>query len=373
MKKIAVLGAGMVGRAMAIDLAKDYDVVSVDLDTEALSRMRRDHGIATRQADLSDPQQVKKTVAGMDLVVGAVPGFLGFRVLEAVIEAGVHAVDISFFNENPFDLDELARTNGVTAVMDIGVAPGMDNIILGYHLERMEVNRFECLVGGLPRERRWPYEYKAPFSPIDVLEEYTRPARIVVGGQVVVKPALSEIEPLDFEGVGTLEAFNSDGLRSLVQTCSKVPNMIERTLRYPGHATLMRALRETGFFSKEPIEIRGQSIRPLDLSARLLFPMWKLGEQEEEFTVMRVTVEGPARAYTYDLLDRYDAATQTSSMARTTGYTATGAARLVLEGRYKHAGISPPEYLGKSEENFRFLLAHLAARGVHYRVRETKA
>jgi len=373
MKKIAVLGAGMVGRAMAIDLAKDYDVVSVDLDTEALSRLRRDHGIATRQADLSDPQQVMKTVAGMDLVVGAVPGFLGYRVLEAVIEAGVNAVDISFFNENPFDLDELARTKGVTAVMDIGVAPGMDNIILGYHLERMEVSHFECLVGGLPRERRWPYEYKAPFSPIDVLEEYTRPARIVAGGQVVVKPALSEVEAIDFEGVGTLEAFNSDGLRSLVHTCAKVPNMVERTLRYPGHAALMRVLRETGFFSKEPMEIRGQTIRPLDLSARLLFPMWKLGDQEEEFTVMRVSVQGPKHSFTYDLLDRYDAATKTSSMARTTGYTATGAARLVLEGRYKHPGISPPEYLGKSEECFRFMVSHLAERGVLYRVSETKA
>jgi saccharopine dehydrogenase-like NADP-dependent oxidoreductase len=109
----------------------------------------------------------------------------------------------------------------------------------------------------------------------------------------------------------------------------------------------------------------------LDLSARLLFPMWKLGEQEDEFTVMRVTVEGPARAYTYDLLDRYDPLTQTSSMARTTGYTATGAARLVLEGGYKHAGISPPEYLGKSADCFQYMLRHLADRGVHYRVSET--
>lgn len=366
MKKIAVLGAGMVGRAMAVDLSKDYDVVSVDLDTEALSRIRRDHGLATRQADLSDPQQVMKTVAGFDLVVGAVPGFLGYRVLEAVIEAGVNAVDISFFDQNPFDLDELARTKGVTAVMDIGVAPGMDNIFLGYHLERSAVRRFECLVGGLPRERRWPYEYKAPFSPIDVLEEYTRPARIFQDGQVVVKPALSEVERMDFDGVGTLEAFNSDGLRSLIHTCSKVPNMIERTLRYPGHAELMRILRDTGFFSKELVEVRGQSIRPLDLTASLLFPMWKLGEEEDEFTVMRVVLEYEKQRITYNLLDRYDAATRTSSMARTTGYTATGAARMVLEGHYRHPGISPPEYLGRKEENFQFMLQHLKERNVVY-------
>ncbi len=372
MKKIAVLGAGMVGRAMAVDLARDYEVVSVDLDTEALSRVRRNHGLATKQADLSDPQQVIKTISGCDLVVGAVPGFLGYRVLEAVIEAGINAVDISFFNEDPFGLDELARTRGVTAVMDMGVAPGMDNVILGYYLERTPVQRFECLVGGLPLERRWPYEYKAPFSPIDVLEEYTRPARIVIDGQIRVKPALSEVEYLNFDGVGTLEAFNSDGLRTLVQTCSKVPNMIERTLRYPGHAALMRILRETGFFNKEPIDVRGQSVRPLDLTAKLLFPMWKPDENEEEFTVMRVVIEDHAKRFTYDLLDRYDKQSATSSMARTTGFTATGAARLVLEGHYSHPGISPPEYLGRKEEHFRFLFRHLEERNVFYRLSEER-
>lgn len=373
MKKIAVLGAGMVGRAIAADLAKDYSVVSVDLDTEALSRVRQQYGLQTRQADLSDPKQVIRIVEGFDLAIGAVPGFLGYAVLEAIIEAGVNAVDISFFDRDPFELDELARTRGVTAVMDVGVAPGMDNVLLGYHLARERVKRFECLVGGLPRERRWPYAYKAPFSPIDVLEEYTRPARIVKGGQVVTKPALSEIERLDFDGIGTLEAFNSDGLRTLIKTCSAVPDMIERTLRYPGHAELMLVLRETGFFSKEPVDVRGQMIRPLDLTSRLLFPMWKLGETEEEFTVMRVIVECDSRKITYDMLDRYDPETRTSSMARTTGYTATGAARLVIEGEYRHAGISPPEFLGRKEEHVQFLLQHLAERNIHYRKTEVKS
>jgi lysine 6-dehydrogenase len=370
-KRVVVLGAGMVGRAMAAELARDYSVTAVDLDTEALDRLRRDHGINTRQADLSDPRQVAQTVSGFDLAVGAVPGFMGYRVLESVLEAGVSAVDISFFPEDPFGLDETARTRGLTAVVDMGVAPGMDNLILGYHLEHMHVEHFECLVGGLPRERRWPYEYKAPFSPIDVLEEYTRPARLVEHGQVVERPALSGVELLDFPGIGTLEAFNSDGLRTLLRTCSRVPHMAERTLRYPGHAALMRVLRETGFFSKDPVEVRGQSVRPIDLTSRLLFPHWKAGPGEEEFTVMRVTVEGEGRRFRYHLLDRTDTATGTSSMARTTGYAATGAARLVLEGQYRSPGVSAPEHLGRNQAHFDFLMDHMRGHNIHYVVEES--
>ena len=364
----------MVGRAMAIDLAAEehLQVTSADRDAAALARLEP-FGIQTVEADLSDPAVITDLVKDCDLVIGAVPGFMGFAMTRAVIEAGVNLVDISFYDEDPFELDALAKEKGVTVVMDIGVAPGMDNILLAHHAQTMNVQRFECLVGGLPQVRRWPYEYKAPFSPIDVLEEYTRPARIVVDGKTVVKPALSEPELLDFEGVGTLEAFNSDGLRSLVHTM-EIPNMIERTLRYPGHIEKMRMLRETGFFSKEPVNVGGVEIRPLDLTTKLLFPHWKLGDEEAEFTVMRIIIEGEeqgeAKTYIYDLLDRYDSTTKTSSMARTTGYTCTGAARLVMDGRYKHAGVSPPEFLGRDAGNVDFMLKHLKKRGVNYRKRE---
>ncbi|MFT7589348.1 MAG: lysine 6-dehydrogenase [Limisphaerales bacterium] len=367
-KSVIVLGAGMVGRAMAIDLAKDFKVSSADIDEAAL-KMVQANGVNPIKADLSDADAIRDLVQDYDLVVGAVPGFLGFQMMETVIDAGINIVDISFYDEDPFRLDALAKEKGVTAVMDAGVAPGMDNVLLGYHAERMKVNRFECLVGGLPKERHWPYEYKAPFSPIDVLEEYTRPARIVENGEMVVREALSEPELIQFPNIGTLEAFNSDGLRTLVKTMD-IPNMVERTLRYPGHIELMRVLRETGFFSKERINIHGSEIRPIDMTSQLLFPKWKLGENEKEFTVMRVTIEGEEngkpKTYFYDLLDRYDAVSNTSSMSRTTGFTCTGVARLIINGQYKHAGISPPEYIGKDENCFRTLLKHLEDRGVHY-------
>ncbi len=369
--KVVVLGAGMVGRAMAIDLAKDNEVLSADISASQLAVLEA-KGIATVQTNLSDAEKVKAIIADADLVVGAVPGYMGYETLRTVIEAGKNICDISFFDEDPFQLDALAKQQGVTAIMDVGVAPGMDNILLGYHKQRMQVENFICLVGGLPRERRWPFEYKAPFSPIDVLEEYTRPARYVRNGKEIVMPALSEPELMHFEGVGTLEAFNSDGLRSLIRTMPDIPNMIERTLRYPGHIELMRVLRETGFFRKDTVDVKGHSIRPIDLTAQLLFPMWKLGEEEEEITVMRIVIEGRengvAQCYTYDLLDRYDPVTKTSSMARTTGYTCTAAARLVLSGQYSEKGVFPPEFLGANEHNVHFILQQLQERGVHYRL-----
>jgi len=370
-KKVIVLGAGMVGRAMAIDMAKDYEVYSADINTDALHRLEK-HGVRTIHADLTSKELITSLIEDKDLVIGAVPGFMGFETLKTVIEAGKPASDISFFDEDPFLLDELAKSKGVTAVMDVGVAPGMDNIILGYHNRRMQVTDFICLVGGLPAARLWPYEYKAPFSPIDVIEEYTRPARFVQEGKVIVKEALTDPELIDFAGIGTLEAFNSDGLRSLIRTMPHIPNMIERTLRYPGHIALMKVLRETGFFSKDFIDVKGTHIRPIDLTAKLLFPKWKLGDEENEFTVMRVIVggveNGVAVTYTYDLLDRYDPQTKTSSMARTTGYTCTAAARLILEGAYTRKGISTPEFLGEEEAHFRFILDHLQSRHVEYRM-----
>lgn len=378
MKKIIVIGAGLVGSAIALDLAKQFDVTSADASLEALKKVSEksagSKNLRTVQADLSNKKTLTDLVKNFDLVVGALPGFLGFEALRTIIEAGKNCVDISFFPEDPFLLDDLAKKYGVTAVVDCGVAPGMGNIIFGYHHARMKVRRYVCLVGGLPQVREWPWEYKAVFSPIDVIEEYVRPARYVEGGRVVTREALSDPELIYFEGIGTLEAFNTDGLRSLIRTMPDVPDMIERTLRFPGCIEYLRVLREGGFFSYEEIEVRGQKIRPIDLTAKLLFPKWKLKPGEGDFTVMRVSIEGEEngqpRTVTYDLLDRYDLATDTISMARTTGYTCTAVAQLVLSGQFARKGICPPEFVGEKEENFKFVRAYLKERGVVYKFAE---
>lgn len=373
MKKVCVLGAGMIGKAIAADLSGEYRVRVADIQPEALEDLRSRYDLGTMTVDLSDPENIRRAVEGCDLVVGALPGFMGYRTVETLIDCGKNVVDISFFAEDPFGLDEKARDRGLTVAVDCGVAPGLSNLILGHHDATMTVERFECLVGGLPRERRWPWEYKAPFSPVDVIEEYTRPARVVEHGRVVVKPALSETELVDFEGVGTLEAFNTDGLRTLLHTM-KVPHMREKTLRYPRHTEYIRVLRDSGFFSREPIRLADNQVRPIDLTARLLFSQWRLDTGEEEFTVMRVVVEGRqsnmAKRYTYQLFDRFDPTTGTTSMARTTGYTCTAIARLILEGEFTRRGVCPPEYIGASNGALEKVFSALRARKVDLNVTE---
>ncbi len=371
MKKVIVLGAGLVGKVMAIDLAKNFDVTSVDINEEALNHVES-FGIKTQKVDLSNQSLLTSAIQSFDIVVGAVPGFMGLQNARTVIEAGKNMVDISFFPEDPFQLDDLAKKKNVTIVTDCGVAPGMGNIILGYHNKRMKINNYECLVGGLPVVREWPYEYKAVFSPIDVIEEYIRPARYVQNNAVVIKEALSDPELIHFDGVGTLESWNSDGLRSLIKTMPNIPNMIEKTLRYPGCIEYLRVLRDTGFFSYDEIEVKGVKIRPVDVTAKLLFPKWKLKPGEEEFTVMRILISGEengkAKTFQYNLLDRTDKLTDTLSMARTTGYTCTAAVHLLLDGKFTRKGICPPEYLGEEESHFNFVVSYLKERGVNYGV-----
>ena len=368
--RVAVLGGGLVGGVIARDLARDgeFEVTVADLSEGTLNRFREVAGVTPLQADLADPAAIRRVVAGHDLAVGAVPGHMGFATLREVIAAGTPVVDISFFPEDALSLDALARERGVCAVVDCGVAPGCSNLILGRMESELEpVERFVCYVGGLPVERTWPWEYKAPFSPADVIEEYTRPARYVANGAVVTMPALSEPELVEFPGVGTLEAFNTDGLRSLLATV-KAPFMVEKTMRYPGHIEKIRVLRESGFFRAEPVMVGGVPVRPLDLAARLLFPLWQFAPGEEDITAMRVIVEGTSAGRrvrrTFEMLDRYDPTTGTSSMARTTGYTCAAGVRLLARGLWGRKGVSPPEFLGRERSCYEFMMAQLAARGV---------
>jgi lysine 6-dehydrogenase len=373
MIKITVLGAGLVGKEIAADLSKNFQVLSVDSNFDALELLKKQHPIIdVRHANLFDENVLKEVVEGADLVVGCLPGHMGYRVNEILIQQGKNVVDISFFPEDVFGLDDIAKKHGVCCIVDCGVAPGMGNIILGYHQKRMKVQTYKCVVGGLPLTRDWPYEYKAVFSPIDVIEEYTRPARYVENGHLIIREALSDPEHIHFENVGTLEAWNSDGLRSLIKTMPDIPNMIEKTMRYPGTIEYLRVLRETGFFSYTPIDVNGTMIRPIDLTAKLLFPMWKLKPGEKDMTVMRINIAGEEngvmKEYEYSLYDEMQ--NNVISMARTTGYTCTAAVHLLANKMYSKPGVCPPEYLGEDETNFQFLLEYLKARNVIYRCTE---
>ena len=375
MSHIIVLGAGMVGSAMAIDLAKIHKVTISDRDPNVLNKTKqRCQDLDILELNVTDVNNLQTIIKQFDLVICAVPGFLGFQTLKAIIEAEMNVVDISFFPENSLELDTLAKEKNVTAIVDCGVAPGMDNYILGYYNEIMELTDFECLVGGLPKIKKWPFNYKAPFSPIDVIEEYTRPARYVENSKIIVREALTDCEYIEFDNIGTLESFNSDGLRSIIFTMPHIPNMKEKTLRYPGHVEYIKVLKESGFFNEDDIDIKGAKISPLEFTSKILFDAWKLGETEEELTVMRVTIkgknnQGQIEEVVYDLFDTYCPETKTASMSRTTGYTATATANLMLEGLFTDKGVFPPELVGRNEDCFNYVLNYLKARNVIYNKR----
>lgn len=358
-----------------MDLARDgeLDVTVADVRREAIDALGERVTVAATVADLSRPDEIRRICAGYDLVVGALPSHFGLQTLEAVVQSAPRYVDISFMAEDPLTLDALAKRHGSLAVVDCGVAPGLSSIAAGYATTVLDpCTRLEVLVGGLPVVRRWPFDYKAGFAPADVIEEYVRPARMVERGEVVVLPALTGIEMVDFEDVGTLEAFNTDGLRTLIQTLA-IPTMIEKTMRWPGHATLMRAFRETGLFDLEPIEVGGVMVRPRDLAAKLLFPKWTYEPDEHDLTVLRVVATGRRDGHLvnmiWEMVDRYDVATKQRSMSRTTAFPATIVARALLGGRFTAPGVHAPEILGKQAGMLDHVLAELSARGVICRAR----
>jgi saccharopine dehydrogenase-like NADP-dependent oxidoreductase len=367
--RIVVLGGGLVGRVIARDLAREkgFRVVVADRDEGVLAR-RRAEGLATVGLDLADDAAVRRAIADADVVVGAAPGHMGYRQLRLVIEAGKPYADIAFMPEDFLELDGLARERGVTAVVDCGVAPGLSNLLCGRaHHEFDSVERLLILVGGLPKNRVWPFEYRVVFSAVDVIEEYTRPARWVERGELVTRPALTDVELVDLPRVGTVEAFNTDGLRSLATTLH-APFMKEKTLRWPGHVEKMRMLRETGFLSQDPVALPGGRVRPYDLTTKLLFDAWRLHEGDSDLTVMRVEATGALggrrQTWTWDLYDEADPVTGFHSMARTTGFPCAIVARLLARGELSRPGVQPPERLAGDDRFFEGLMEGLRARGV---------
>ena len=370
-KKISVLGCGLIGSAIAVDLCRDYNVTVADSDLEKLNAVQATNPLRIIQSDFLNQSELKRIVSDADLIISAVPGSIGFSVLKSLIGLNKNVVDISFFAENPFELDEQAKRKNLTVVVDCGVCPGLSNIILGYYNKKLNIKSYSVYVGGLPKNPKPPFNYKAPFSPSDVIEEYTRPARCVENGKVIIEEALSDVELIDFNNVGQLEAFNTDGLRTLLTTM-QIPNMKEKTLRYPGHSQLIKAFRDVGFFDRDEIFIKDKLIRPIDFTSNLLYKQWKLEKGEKEFTVMRILLESENEFITYELYDEYDEQSQTTSMARTTGYTCTAAARLILERNYNRTGIIPPEYLGENEDDLNFVLNYLMKKNIQLRKTESR-
>jgi lysine 6-dehydrogenase len=374
MHKVIVLGAGRVGRLIVRDLSEDesLEVTVADRRAELLDEVGGKLGCATACDDLGDVDTVARLAGEHDLVVDALPGAMGLDAMRGVVRAGKPAVDISFMEEDPRCLDEEAKASGARILYDFGVAPGMSNLLCAASaLELGAPRQIRVLVGGLPVVRRKPWEYAAPFSPADVIEEYIRPARIKVHGRIVERQALSGLEHVEFPELGTLEAFYTDGLRSLLDTID-CPSMEEKTLRYPGYADRMLLLRDSGFLDDDPIALNGIEVIPRDVTLKLLEPVWFLDERMDDFTVMRLQIvsgeSSPYKRIRWNLLDYPDRARGESSMSRTTGFPAALAARRMLDGALKlEPGVHPPEQAAGNSEFVERLLKDLESRGVVYR------
>jgi len=354
MANICQIGAGMIGQAMAIDLAKNHTVSLGDINIKSIKNKIKNHpSIKISKINVLNQKQILTFIKDADIVLLAVPGFLGFNALRTIIECGKNVVDISFSPENIMDLNNIAIQNNVTAIFDAGVAPGLPNYLFGYHNTLENIKNFKYYVGGLPKFPKKPFNYKAPFSPIDVIEEYIRPARMIVNGQKTIKPAMSEVETLSFNDSIELEAFNTDGLRSLLKTMTHVKNMSEKTLRYPGHAKLIKSYIE-------------KRILQTDSTIEKLFKEWELKPGEHEFTILKVEMQTDNKIIEYNLYDEYDELSQTTSMARTTGYTATATVNLILEKLFCKKGVFPPELVSNNKIIFDFIINYLLIRNVKF-------
>jgi lysine 6-dehydrogenase len=321
-------------------------------------------------------RQVTRAVEDADIVIGSVPGFIGYAMLEAVIRAGKNIVDISYFLEDPFELDALAKEKGVTVLVDCGVVPGMSNIILGDHMRTMKVTDYQVFVGGFPKSRKAPLAYKTDFPVLEVLEELSGPGRSVENGKIVSRLSLAETMTIDLPKLGTMACLNADGLRTLLHTCaSEIPNMFEKNLRYPEYVDQMRIFDQIGLFSQTPLDVNGVSVKPLDVISAILTPVWKYEPNEADLTVARIIIsgeeDGKPVSYTYDLYDQLDPETGMPSMARTTGFTCAGATRVVLDGGYTQKGIIAPEMFGREKGCRAGVEKYLKDRGVLYELLES--
>ena len=367
MKEILVLGCGRVGRTICLDLALENHITVADISNENLKKVESEN-IETIKLDISNNNKLRELITGFNLIISCVPGFMGFKTLKTIIEEKKDVVDISFFPEDALELSKLAKEKNVTAIVDAGVAPGLSNLILGHYDSLCKVNYYACYVGGLPIIKNPPFEYKAPFSPIDVIEEYTRPARLYENSKIVTKEPLTEIEILNFEKIEDLEAFNTDGLRTLLFTMSHIPNMKEKTLRYPGHAEKIKTLKKGGFFNDQEIIIENKKITPLQITTEILKKDWILKEQDLEFTVMKIDIHNSEKTFTIDLFDEYDSNLQMSSMSRTTGYTCTACVDMLNKGMYTEVGIIPLELIGKNHSCYNHIIQYLKNRNIELKI-----
>jgi saccharopine dehydrogenase-like NADP-dependent oxidoreductase len=372
--KVLILGCGNIGSVAAEDLAESMgsiEIVVADKDkTKAKSAAERidRKNVSWIKLDAANYRELVDTLQDFILAMGFLPGKLGYRLAEACIEAGKDLVDVSYMAENSLTLHQKAVRAHVTIIPDCGFAPGISNVLVGHAVAELDkVQTVHILVGGLPEKPVPPLGYVITWSPEGLVDAYKRKAVIVKKGRIVRVEALSGLEEVEFPEVGKLEAFYTDGLRTLPSTVGDVDDMWEKTLRYPGHAEKIKLLKALGFLDEEQIDVDGVRLSPVRVTTKL-FGQKLLKPEIKDLAALRVEVSGVKNGrqarYVYSLLDRYDEKRGVTAMARTTAYPASIVAQLILKKALKVGGVVPPEKIGMNEKLFQLLLDGLENRGI---------
>jgi lysine 6-dehydrogenase len=361
---ICVVGAGMQGRVVARDLCKSgHQVTAIDNNINYLRQLKKiAPSVKARQFNVTNQMKFARLLKPFDIAVGALPAALGFYLMKSAINAGVNLVDMSYLSENPLLLDEKAKKAKVKIIPDAGFAPGLSNILIGETYK--EFGGFDYLkirVGGIPQKPVPPFNYRITWSPVDLIEEYTRPSRIIKDHECVTVDALSDIETITVPKVGRLECFYTDGLRTLLSTLKNVKNMEEKTIRYPGHAQLMKTIIHCGFLSDMVVRYNKRLVNVAAINTELL--RMKLNEgDDKDFSIMVIETRKGKKKKKYHCIDYYDEKQRITSMARMTAYTASIIAQCCAE--YPRNGVIPPEYLGMEKHIVRFIKSELKKRHI---------
>ena len=374
--RMLVLGAGLQGSACAYDLLQDEDVEQVRLTDLKITHLpdflssysgRR---LLPTPLDVRDEDAVRGLMRECDAVMSAIPYYFNFDMARLAVEAGVHFTDLGGNTEivnQQKTLDSEAKRKNITVVPDTGLAPGMVNILAEYGIRQMDsVKSVRIYVGGLPQHPEPPLNYQIVYSLEGVLDYYTTLSWVLRNGKRTQVRALSELEPVKFgDGVGTLEAFHTAGGLSTMafRYEGKIPEMEYKTLRYPGHAERMEAIRDLGLLDLEPVIVNGVEVIPRDAFMAIAGP--RLNKPEgKDLVALRVVVagtkSGSPQTKTFELIDRYDENQHISAMMRTTGYSLSITGMMQVRGQVKPPGVHTPDECVPAEQ----YIKELARRGV---------
>jgi len=375
-----VLGAGLQGSACAYDLLQDEEVTEVrlaDIDTGRLAPFLAPYSgkrLIPTPLDVRDGEAVRALMGEADAAMSAIPYYFNLDLARHAATAGVHFSDLGGNTDIVFEqkeLDAQAKEKKITIVPDCGLAPGMVNILAQHGIDQMDsTEEVKIFVGGLPQNPEPPLNYQIVYSLEGVLDYYTTLSWVVRDGKREQVKALSEIEPVDFpEPVGELEAFHTaGGLSTMAFRYEKdIPVMEYKTLRYPGHAKIMEAIRELGLLDLEPVDVKGVRVAPRDVAvaamgARLTKP------EGRDLVALRVIVKGKkageAKTVKFDLIDKYDEERGISAMMRTTGYSLSITGQMQARGEITPAGVHTPDECVPAGK----YIEELGKRGVEIRV-----